>query len=683
MNLKPDVAYAPARILIVDDDSHNRGLLEVMLESEGFVLVTATTGQEALDIVAKQPPDLVLLDIMMPGIDGYQVAAKIKNGLGTKNIPVIMVTALDDRNARMTGLSVGAEDFLTRPVDRAELCARVRNLLRLRAYGDYYDKYSQLLEDEVTSRTADLVERTRTLEQQAIELRLVTGRLSLATSIARVGVWEWDLASNTLAWDATMFAIYGLPAAVQIPYAKWSSAVYPGDLPAVEATLRRTIAERGQGSAEYRINRPDGSVRNVSAVHRVVIDGSANVGRLIGVDMDVTERKEAADRLRQSQKMEAIGGLAGGIAHDFNNLLTAILGFSEMALGRLDDKKNLKGDIVEIQRAGERAAALTRQLLIFSRQQVLQPQPVDLNALVTELGKMLRRLIGEDIDLTLSCGEPAATILADPGQIEQVIINLAVNARDAMPMGGQLVIETSNVDVDVIFAGMRHGLKPGSYVMLAVTDDGVGMDAATQARLFEPFFTTKEVGKGTGLGLATVYGIVKQCEGDIHIYSEPGEGTTFKILFPRVAESIDEPRAAVAMAEYKCHGTETILVVEDEEAVRSLIRSALSLCGYVVHEARDGPEALEVQAAIAGPIHLIICDMVMPMMNGPEVVRRLGSPRPEAKVLFMSGYAEKALLRRGLSQTSAFLHKPFGMETLAWKVREVLDVPVPDAVLIR
>ena len=556
MITKPDIAFASARILVVDDEHHNRDLLRVMLEPEGFVVLSASSGQEALTMVAQQAPDLILLDIRMADLDGYHVAAKIKGNSATKNIPIIMITALGDRDAKLTGLSAGAEEFLTKPVDRVELCMRVRNLLRLRAYGDYYDKYSQILEAEVTSRTADLVERTKALELQSDQL------------------------------------------------------------------------------------------------------------------------EEAGEQLRQSQKMEAIGSLAGGIAHDFNNLLTAIIGFSEMALTRLDDKEGLRQDIEEILRAGERASALTRQLLVFSRQQVLQTHPISLNALVTELAKLLRRLIAEDIDLSISCGEPPATILADPGQIEQVIVNLAVNASDAMPEGGQLVIETSNVEIDLTYAGLRPGLKPGPYVMLAVTDNGAGMDAATQARVFEPFFTTKEIGKGTGLGLAAVYGIVKQCEGDIHVYSEKGEGTTFKILFPRVAEPAALPHAAARKAAIG-RGTETILVVEDEEAVRSLIRDSLSLHGYVVHEARDGLEALKVQATVEGPIHLIVCDMVMPLMSGPEVVTRLGEPRPESKVLFMSGYAEKALLRRGLSQGAEFLHKPFGMETLARKVRKVLDGPVP------
>jgi DNA-binding response OmpR family regulator len=294
--LTPDVAYDPARVLIVDDERHNRQLLEAMLAPEGILTRVASTGEEALVMVGQQPPDLILLDIMMPGMDGYQVAAMLRGNLSTTSIPIIMVTALDDRSARMRGLNVGAEDFLTKPVDRAELCARVKNLLRLKAYGDHYDKYSRTLEREVVSRTEDLAQQAQqaaVLTEQIVELQLLTERLSHATAVARVGVWEWDLASNGFTWDATMFEIYGLPSAVSIPYQEWAARVSPEDLPAVEAALQRTIDEKGQGSAEYRIILPDGSLRMVSAVAMVVLDERGGVSRVVGVDMDVTKATSA------------------------------------------------------------------------------------------------------------------------------------------------------------------------------------------------------------------------------------------------------------------------------------------------------------------------------------------------------------------------------------------------------
>ncbi|HXF59084.1 MAG TPA: ATP-binding protein, partial [Candidatus Saccharimonadales bacterium] len=420
----------------------------------------------------------------------------------------------------------------------------------------------------------------------------------------------------------------------------------------------------------------DGKIVRVSAVIMAHRPSGQDVEYVSVIARDVTEKVRLEEQLRQAQKMEAIGSLAGGIAHDFNNLLTAIQGFSDLALTRLSNPEAVKRDLEEVRRAAVRAAALTRQLLIFSRQQVLEPRPVSVNLLVHELGKMLRRLIGEDIELTMSCEEPASMILADPGQIEQVIINLVVNARDAMPEGGELGIETSRTEIDAPYAATRPGLKAGSYVLLSVSDTGTGMSAETQARIFEPFFTTKEPGKGTGLGLATVYGIVKQCEGDVQVLSELGEGTTFNILLPLLTEPVQD-RPADGVAASTGGGSETILVVEDEEAVRAVVRSSLALCGYTVLDARDGTEAMAVQATAAGPIHLVICDMVMPVMNGPEVAARLAQVRPEARILFMSGYAEKSILRRGIAH-GAFLHKPFGTDTLARKVREVLDSPRPE-----
>jgi len=315
-NPKPDVAEHRPRILIVDDERPNRELLKVMLTPEGFLPLTATSGEEALAMVAQEPPDLILLDVMMPGLDGYQVAAKLKGGLSTRNIPVIMVTALDDRNARMLGLSAGVEDFLTKPVDRAELCVRVRNLLRLKAYGDSHDKYSRMLEGEVAARTSELAQRTKQaagLTEEAARLdqwRLLCERMSLAFSMAKCGVWEWDLSSKTLIWDATMFEIYGIPPVVPMPYARWSAAVHPEDLPAVEATRQRAIHEGGQATVDFRIILADGSVRKVSAIERAILDDRATVGRIVGVDIDVTERKEAEDALERGRRAQTIAAVS-------------------------------------------------------------------------------------------------------------------------------------------------------------------------------------------------------------------------------------------------------------------------------------------------------------------------------------------------------------------------------------
>jgi PAS domain S-box-containing protein len=389
--------------------------------------------------------------------------------------------------------------------------------------------------------------------------------------------------------------------------------------------------------------------------------------------LELAERKQLEEQLRQSQKMEAVGQLAGGVAHDFNNLLTIITGHTQLLLEHLTPGNGLRGYVTEIQKAGDRAASLTRQLLAFSRQQVLQPQVLDLNSIVANIHKLLRRLIGEDIDLVAVPRNDLGRVKADPGQLEQVIMNLAVNARDAMPQGGKLTIETANVDLDETYARGHVGVTPGPYVMLAVSDTGIGMDAATRAHMFEPFFTTKEKGKGTGLGLATIYGIVKQSGGNVWVYSELGRGTTFKIYLPRVEEAL-KPIERSSARHGVGRGSETVLIVEDEGAVRSLVRGVLEENGYTVLEAGGGEEALVISARHAGRIDLILTDVVMPHMSGRELAERLASLRPEAKVLYMSGYTDDAIVRHGaLAVGTAYLQKPFTPSALVCKIREVLD----------
>ena len=389
--------------------------------------------------------------------------------------------------------------------------------------------------------------------------------------------------------------------------------------------------------------------------------------------------RKSEDQLRQAQKLEAIGRLAGGVAHDFNNLLTAIMGYGSLLRGRLRPEDPALRDTEEILRAAERAAGLTRQLLAFSRQQVLEPKVIDLNAVVTGLDKMLRRLIGEDIDLVTAPAPGLAHIKADPGQLEQVLMNLAVNARDAMPEGGKLTIETANVDLDEGYAQARVDLKPGRYVMLAVSDTGCGMGAEVRARMFEPFFTTKERGRGTGLGLSTVHGIVKQSEGHIEVYSEVGHGTTFKIYLPRVEGALDSALRPDVLP-VGTEGTETILLVEDEDVIRRVVSQSLGLRGYTVIEAGDGSEAIAVCDRLGQSIDLLITDVVMPLMNGPDLAQRIAAIRPHLKVLFMSGYTDRALIHQGLRRAgTAFIQKPFTPDALAQKVREILDQPLARA----
>ncbi|HEY3381287.1 MAG TPA: PAS domain S-box protein [Vicinamibacterales bacterium] len=404
-----------------------------------------------------------------------------------------------------------------------------------------------------------------------------------------------------------------------------------------------------------------------------VRDESGRITEFISFGQDTSGRRDLEARLRQSQKMEAVGRLAGGVAHDFNNLLTVITGYSERLLMGLPADDPLRKGAEAIKRSADRAAALTQQLLAFSRRQILAPKVIDLNSVVGNMNKMLQRLIGEDVELVFHSATELWRTKADPNQLEQVIMNLAVNSRDAMPQGGILTIETSNIELDTSFAGRHLGLQPGRYVMLAVTDTGSGMDDETQSHLFEPFFTTKEQGKGTGLGLSTTYGIVKQSGGYIWVESEVGRGTTVRIYLPRIEETADLTPAAIEMRSAP-HGSETILLVEDEDAVRHLLRDILRRYGYTVLEAQNGPRAIEICQQHEGQIDLVITDMVMPQMSGWEVADAASNLRPKAKLIYMSGYIEHMVVeQRVLESGVAFLGKPFTPDTLGRKVREVLD----------
>jgi len=396
---------------------------------------------------------------------------------------------------------------------------------------------------------------------------------------------------------------------------------------------------------------------------------------------DVTEHRALEQQLRQSQKMEAVGRLAGGIAHDFNNLLMVISGYCEFLLDRVGADPELRGPAQEIANAANRATALTRQLLAFSRKQMLAPKILDLNAVVTENLKLLDRLIGEDIDMVMVPGANLGAVKADPGQVEQVIMNLAVNARDAMPSGGKLTLETSNVTLDETYARFHPPAQPGEYVMIAISDTGMGMDTETQTHIFEPFYTTKGL-KGTGLGLSTVYGIIKQSGGFIYVYSEQGKGTTFKIYLPRVSATGESISAQLPVATMQSEpGKETILVVEDETNLRRLARQFLEKQGYTVLEAADGALAIKVSALYPGPIHLLLTDVIMPGMNGRELANQLSRVRPEMKVLYMSGYTENAIGHNGtLDVGITLLQKPFTLPALQSKVREVIDSPLPQEV---
>ena len=454
----------------------------------------------------------------------------------------------------------------------------------------------------------------------------------------------------------------------------WVQAIHPDDAAVVGET--RQAIEKGESiSRNFRVVRPDGTTRWVRARAFPVYNASRELYRVVGLAEDITDVRRTEEQLLQAQKMEAVGRLAGGIAHDFNNLLTAILGYSELVLQDLGPDHSSAIDIREIRTAGQSAESLTRQLLAFSRRQILQPQTLDLNQVLTRVDALLQRIIGEDVELTMKLTTPIGRVSADPGQIEQVVLNLAVNARDAMPNGGKLTIETANAVLDDDYVTQHAGATTGPHVMVAVTDTGTGMDTATQQRLFEPFFTTKEPGRGTGLGLATVYGIVAQSRGSIWVYSELGHGSTFKIYLPVTTEELT-PQPAGELAPASLSGTETVLVVEDQIEARSVICETLRRRGYTVIEAINGPDAIVKGRQPETGIDVMLTDVVMPGMGGRRVTEVIRATRPNLRVVYMSGYTDSAIVDHGILEPGVtFVQKPFATDTLLRKIREVLDAP--------
>ncbi len=496
----------------------------------------------------------------------------------------------------------------------------------------------------------------------------------------KCAIYEWDIAADEIRWTEGITAAFGYPLdGVGTFYDWWLGRVHPEDRERIDTLVRAAVAGGSDYVGEYRFRAKDGSYRHVWDSTTTVRDELGRPHRMLGGMLDVTElrRAEEAQRhleeqLRQSQKMEAVGRLAGGIAHDFNNLLTVINGYGALAAEQLAGGGDARAELEEVQRAGQRVAELTRQLLAFSRQQVLQPVVLDLNAVVCEMERLLERVIGEDVELVTSLDPGLARVKADRGQIEQVIVNLAVNARDAMPEGGRLTIETANAELDESTLRRRSDVPAGRYVALTVTDTGVGMYPETRARAFDPFFTTKETGKGTGLGLATVHGIVEQSGGRVLVESEPGRGSSFRVFLPGTVEGVEHSVAREDGGGW-LGGSETILLAEDEPAVRTLVREILERLGYRVIVAENGAKALE-QAVTAGRIDLLVTDVVMPAVGGPELSERLLAERPGLSVLFMSGYAQQAVSdRAALPPGHGFLPKPFSPSDLEQRVRALLD----------
>ncbi len=679
-------------VLLVDDNEANLYLLRVLLQGHGCNVLTASNGADALDLARATPPDLIVSDILMPGMDGFALCREWRKDKRLQTIPFFFYTATYTEEAdRQFGLSLGAERFLVKPEEPDVLLRiiwdtiqrpRGSQLERARAAGSQPVSPTVAPEIDETSYLTlynrslvhKLEAKMRQLEQANTELCDSHRDLEEAQRIAKIGSWAIDPATGATRWSHEMYRILDIdPTAPAIPFADMLSQLSADDLNLLTAAIDEASRTGEPWSLELGLARPHDKPGRVAVNGVVDRDNAGAVVAIHGTMQDITERSEIAAQLRQSQRMEAVGLLAGGVAHDFNNLLTAIRGYTELARDSLEPEDGARGDLDQVVLAADRATELTRQLLAFSRRQVLQPSVLNPAEIVAGLTPLLRRLLGEHIDFVTQTAPQLGRVKVDLSQFEQVVVNLAVNARDAMPAGGKLTIETANVDLKPEDPAARSGASPGLYVALMVSDTGVGIDESTLSHIFEPFFTTKGLGGGTGMGLATVHGIVHQSGGSIHVETEPGHGSTFTVLLP-VATEEPAPVVAETAARSESRGAESILLVEDEEAVRSYAARVLRRQGYAVTEAPSGTRALELAGGLSGGIDLLITDVVMPGLQGQELATQLRALSPDLRVLFVSGFAENSRVHPEITPAGVgFLPKPFSAGELGRAVREALD----------
>ncbi len=718
------------RVLVVDDTTANLQLLTSLLTDHGYIAHPASDGKLALEFVRLVLPDLILLDIRMPGMDGYEVCRRLKADERTRSIPIIFISILEEEHDKVKGFQEGAVDYITKPFQPEEVLARVRTHLHLRELTEH-------LEYKVAERTEELMIAKERLQQELAErmraeeqLRKSEHHKTIQNQIANIflTIPDQDMYREVLTIVIqTMESRFGIFGFIEtngdlvIPSLSreiWNecqvsdkSIVFPRDTWGPSLWGRALREQKALYSAAP-FHTPKGHVHIDNFLAVPIIFGNETIGLLSvanskrcyaeedkklleniadyispilnarlqrdrqeqGRKQAEEEREKLQKQILQARKMELVGQLAGGVAHDFNNMLGVIIGQVEMALNEADQAQPLFNHLLEIHKAAERSADLTRQLLGFARKQTISPTVLAMNETVESMLKMLRRLIGEEICLTWLPGAELWKVKLDPSQIDQVLANLCVNARDAIAGMGKITIQTENVIFDEAYCADHADTAPGEYVLLAVNDDGRGMDRETLDKVFEPFFTTKELGKGTGLGLATVYGIVRQNNGFINVYSELGRGTTFRIYLPRHAANTEQMRKESCKPPI-IRGNETILLVEDEPAILDMVKEMLETFGYQVLASPTPNLAIRISKEYSDEIHLLITDVVMPEMTGWDLSKKLTSLYPGLKCLFMSGYMENVIAHHGvLDEGVNFIQKPFSRQALATKVREILNI---------
>ena len=668
-------------VVVVDDSAPDQRLAEILLKHAGHTVMLCGDGQVGLDLIRREHPDLIIADLITPTIDGYELARSVRSDPNTATTPIILQTAhYLEVEVRRLAAQIGIQEVIIKPYEPQVFLEAVAKALvekpthkrnpEATPGAEFHIEHLRLV-------SAKLYEKVRELESTRTELDRTATKYQLLFKSHPEPMWVFDIETlRFLEVNEAAIRRYGYSRDEFLAMTV-KDIRPPGEIPAYLESLRSAKDLWQSGPWLHRTK--DGNVIETLITSHVLTFGGRPAHYVMA--HDVTGERRASEQRQQAQRMESLGQLAGGVAHDFNNLLGVIINFSwfvkanltaEVERGDGDRWRPVLRDVERIERAAENAAHLTHQLLAFARVDVVQPRPMNINSVLTELVPLLQRTLGEHIDLVAAPSPNLMAVMIDGGQLSQVLTNLAVNSRDAMPMGGKLTIDAENVNVDAAYAAGRPGLKPGRYVRLRVSDTGAGMDKATLEHAFEPFFTTKPRGQGTGLGLATVYGIVKHAGGHVDVYSEPGLGTRVTVHLPATDQSQAASEAVPSSS--PIHATETVLVVEDSDDLREIAGRILSKNGYQVMVAANGPDALELARAFTGHIDLLLTDVIMPQMNGSELAPRLVASRPDLRVLYMSGFAHNALGATGtLPAEVALLDKPFTEPALLSRVRQALE----------